>query len=276
MATRRLDAVFIGGYTKSGTTLTGRAFDLINTVYAKGEFDFFRIFAERTGLLFKEYNKNIAIVNREVYDNRGSLNPVSTSLVRRIQRDIFLKVFFAGEQVPDDCQVIVEKSPRNVFHLAEIRAIFPASQNVIVYREPKAVFRSLCRHLADHRDPRYFDPDFDYRQQVLVKMERRWNNLTAIIEAESGAKDIHIVRYDAINADKAGFLDYVQKKILRRELGLKGPVSSLDKESYLASLPPEQREISLVQSSANRLSLSEREIEFIDSRMKLPEVEFDY
>ena len=51
--------IFIGGYTKSGTTFIGRAFGLLNGVYAKGELDYFRIFYRGMEKMVVEYNENI-------------------------------------------------------------------------------------------------------------------------------------------------------------------------------------------------------------------------
>lgn len=266
--------IFIGGYTKSGTTFIGRAFGLFNNVYAKGELDYFRIFYKGFEELVVDYNKNISIVNREVYDGKGSLEPVTVKSFRRLHDKMFTHLYFAGKPVPDDCQVMVEKSPRNIFMLNQISYLFPDAVNVCVYREPQAVFRSLMRHMADHRDSNFFDPDYKKRSSMLHGFFVRWNKYADIIEEKRTM--IKLVNYEAAAADNQAFLDFAEKEILGFSPGLRAPVETLSKEYYLKSLPQEARDKSLVQTGPHKIILSRNEVDLINENSRIPSMSFDF
>lgn len=266
--------IFIGGYAKSGTTFVGRVFGLFNNVYAKGELDYFRLFAKGLERLVVSYNQNIEIVNKEVYDGRGSLEPVTPNSFRQMHQKMFEHLFFAGQPVPEDCQAIVEKSPRNVFWIELIKKVFPDSTNVCVYRDPYPVFRSLIRHMADHRDEKFRDPAFKDRIEMLENFCDYWG--TYITTVEKYRSLLTMVRYQKAADDNAGFVDFAEKQILGFSPGLKAPVESLSKENYLKSLPPELREKSLVQTGPYKIALSDEERNIIGDKCRTPDVTFDF
>lgn len=266
--------IFIGGYTKSGTTFIGRAFGIFNGVYAKGELDYFRIFCNGLHDLFAEYNKNIQIVNKEVYDGRGSLKPVTVDSMALLHDKIFNHVFFAGEPVPEDCRVIVEKSPRNIFWLKEINRMFPEAQVVCVYRDSKAVFRSLMRHMADHRNPQFRNADFKPRADMLASFCLRWARFLEIIDANRSK--ISLVRYQPAADDNQAFVDFIASDILKYDPGLRAPVETLSKEYYLNSLPEDVRATSLVQTATHKIELSDQEKEILDTKCPAPVTHFDF
>ena len=268
--------VFIGGYTKSGTTLVGRAFGLLDGVYTRGEADYFRIFHDRFNAMVREFNINIQFVNKEVYDGSGTIRPLTENRMAALHRSLFTRIFFNDQPVPQDCRVLVEKSPRNIFHLDAIRFIFPTARVVCVYRDPMPTFRSLCRHMADHRSPAFNDPGSGPRRELIHKFStRRWPNYVKIVEAERD--NITIVRYDTLSRDLDGFMQFIQDRVIGRQLPLKAPVASLSKEAYLQSLPPERRKTSLVQTdSAQRITLSDEEKAILESKCLRPYVDFDF
>ncbi len=266
--------IFIGGYTKSGTTFIGRAFGLFNGVYAKGELDYFRLFSKGMGDMARAYNGNIAVVNKEVYDGQGSLEPLSPNSFRALHDKTFNHIFFAGQPVPDDCVTIVEKSPRNIFWLEQITLIFPDAVNICVYREPKAVFRSLMRHMADHRDPKFNDPDFAERANMLNGFCPRWEEYVSIIEKNQ--QSLKVVQYQNAADDNQAFLDYVEKDILHHSPGLRAPVKTLSKEHYLKSLPKDTRAKSLVQTGSPKIKLADNETATLEQLCRAPNVSFDF
>jgi len=266
--------IFIGGYTKSGTTFMGRAFGLFNGVYAKGEQDYFRLFFKGMQDLVLAYNKNIAVVNKEVYDGRGSLEPLTNTSFRSLHDKTFKHIFFAGQPVPNDCVTIVEKSPHNIYWVEQIVKIFPNAVNICVYREPKAVFRSLIRHMADHRDPKFNDPDFAKRVNMLQGFCRRWEEYVSIIE--KNRQNLKVIQYQAAADDNQALLDYVEKDILHHSPGLRAPVETLSKEHYLKSLPEDARAKSLVQTGPPKIKLTDTETATLERLCRAPNVEFDF
>lgn len=266
--------IFIGGYTKSGTTFIGRALGLFNNVYAKGELDYFRLFYTGLHDMVVAYNENLAIVNREVYDGHGDLDLVTVKNMRGLQDKVFQHLFFNGGDVPDDCKFIVEKSPRNIFHIAQIEKMFPDALNVCVYREPKTVFRSLVRHLADHRHTEFQNPAFQKRRELLNRFVKRWNRYIDIIE--TNREKLNLVRYQQASDDNQAFLDYAEKEILGFSNGLRAPVETLSKEHYLKSLPKENRAKSLVQTGPYKITLTDGETDTIGDRCREPDVSFDF
>ncbi|SDE72099.1 sulfotransferase [Kordiimonas lacus] len=270
----RCKKIFVGGYTKSGTTFVGRAFDIINGVYAKGEEDYFRLMFHGVTNLVREFNSNIKVVNREVYDGLGSIPPVDRGSLRLLQQKIFFHLFFAGKPVPDDCVAIVEKSPHNIFRLKELTFTFPAAINVCVYRHAVPVFASLMRHMRDHRNEKFDDPDFGLRREMLQNFCKRWPEYVQIIE-DNRAK-LKMVQYQSVADNTAGFLDFAQTDIIGEKLGLSAPVETLTKEHYLSTLPPEVREKSLVQTSANKIKLTDAEKTMIAEHCKDPAITFDF
>ena len=266
--------IFIGGYTKSGTTFVGRAFGLFNGVYAKGEQDYFRLFFKGMRGLIVAYNKNIAVVNKEVYDGRGTLEPVTNTSFQSLHDKIFNHIFFAGKPVPEDCTTIVEKSPHNIFWLPQITQIFPDAINICVYREPKAVFRSLMRHMADHRDPGFSDPEFAKRTNMLKGFCKRWDEYAGIIEKNRGI--LKVIQYQSAADDNQAFVDYLMKEILLHSPGLRAPVETLSKEHYLKSLPADAQAKSLVQTGPHKIVMTEDEIATIDRLCRAPDIAFDF
>ncbi|WP_374764232.1 sulfotransferase family protein [Yunchengibacter salinarum] len=275
MTTAPLHKIFIGGYTKSGTTFVGRALGILNHALARGELDYFRIFTGTMNERLQNYNDNIQVVNREVYDGFGTLEPVTRASARALHRKMFAHLYFNNRPAPSGLRLLVEKSPRNIFHLDAIRFIFPEAHIMVVYREPKAVFRSLMRHMRDHRDPAFEDPAFHRRRAMLKSFaENRWAAYHRILEAEQDS--LHLVRYEHVAKDTAGFLDHVQDTVIGERLGLSAPVESLSKEAYLASLPPDARAKSLVQTETHKLRLSEAEERYILENCPQPQVRFDF
>ena len=266
--------IFIGGYTKSGTTFLGRCFDILNGVEARGEMDYLRIFFGSFNKIAGSYGNNIQIVNREVYDGQGDLRPFDAGSLRVMHQKMFFHIFFNGQPLPQDCIAVVEKSPRNIFHYDAFRFCFPKGEFVTIYRQPDKVFRSLMRHMKDHRDDRYGDPTFAGRKKMLDGFCGRWNEMIEIIGKNRDG--MHVVHYDHLSADAAGFLDYAQEKIIGQKTGLSAPVESLSKEAYLQSLPAEAREKSLVQTGTYKITLSDREQSIFRDRCNTYKGPFDY
>lgn len=266
--------IFVGGYTKSGTTFIGRAFGLFEGVYAKGELDYFRLFHDGVGKLVQGYNRNIDTVNREVYDGFGSLKPVDNASYRLLHDKMFKHLFFAGKPVPADCTTIVEKSPHNVFWYPQIRKLFPGAINLAVYRPPEQVFRSLMRHMMDHRNKNYIDPNFKQRQSMLQGFTGRWSKLIDIME--NNHPDLCVIQYTTAAKDNEALIDFLGTRILGGNPGLKAPIESLSKESYLKSLPEEAREKSLVQTGPHKIRLTDQEIRFLKKNCPAPKISFDF
>lgn len=266
--------IFIGGYTKSGTTFVGRAFGLFNGVYAKGEQDYFRLFTKGMRDMVIKYNENITYVNKEVYDGQGTLEPLSADSFRDLHDKIFKHIFFAGQPVPSDCTTIVEKSPRNIYFVEDIEAIFPEAINVCVYREPLAVFRSLMRHMADHRDAGYVKPDFAPRVKMLKEFFTFWDRYISTVEKKR--QILKVIQYDRAAENHQGLIDFIEKEILRHSPGLKAPVETLSKEHYLKSLPEEARAKSLVQTGPYKITLAKGEIKKIKKLCRDPNISFDF
>lgn len=266
--------VFVGGYTKSGTTFVGRAFDIINGVYAKGEEDYFRLLFHGVTDLARKFNTNIGYVNKEVYDGFGSIPEIDRDSLRDLQQKIFYHIFFGGQPMPDDCVVTVEKSPHNIFRLKEIAYTFPEAVNVCVFRPPVPVFSSLMRHMRDHRNAGFDDPENKLRIDMLQNFCKRWPEYVTIIE-ENRAK-LKMVQYQSVADDTAGFLDFAQTDIIGQKLGLSAPVETLTKEHYLSTLPPKAREKSLVQTSANKIKLTDAEKNMIADHCADPDITFDF
>ncbi|MFC4347211.1 sulfotransferase [Kordiimonas lipolytica] len=270
----RCKKIFVGGYTKSGTTFVGRAFDIINGVYAKGEEDYFRLMFHGVHDLARRFNANIEVVNKEVYDGFGSIPPIDRNSLRILQQNIFYHIFFGSKPMPEDCVVTVEKSPHNIFRLREINYTFPDAINVCVYRPAIPVFSSLIRHMRDHRDIGYDDPKNQNRISILENFCKRWQEYVEIIE-QNRAK-LKMVQYQSVADDTAGFLDFAQSDIIGQKLGLSAPVETLTKEHYLSTLPPEAREKSLVQTSANKVKLTDAEKKMITDHCRDPDITFDF
>lgn len=266
--------IFVGGYTKSGTTFVGRAFDIINGVYAKGEEDYFRLVFGGLNKLTQDFNRNIEIVNREVYDGFGSIPPVDRDSLRLLQQKVFFHIFFGGKPVPEDCFATVEKSPHNIFRLREISFTFPKAINVCVYRPAEPVFKSLMRHMRDHRNAEYDDPENELRQNMLKGFCKKWPTYVEIIEKNRA--HLKMVQYQSVADDTSGFLDFAQEDILGRKLGLSKGVETLSKEHYLSTLPEEARAKSLVQTSANKITLTDTERTLIADHCKNPAIDFDF
>lgn len=266
--------IFIGGYTKSGTTFVGRAFGLFNGVYAKGEQDYFRLFTEGMRKMVINYNENIGLVNKEVYDDQGTLEPLSADSFRDLHDKIFKHIFFSGQPVPSDCTTIVEKSPRNIYFIEDIEAIFPEAINICVYREPLAVFRSLMRHMTDHRDANYAKPDFAPRVKMLKEFFRYWDRYISTIEKRR--QILKVIQYDRASDNHKDLVDYIEAEILRHSPGLKAPIETLSKEHYLQSLPEEARAKSLVQTGPYKIQLAKGEIKKIRKLCRAPKISFDF
>ncbi len=267
--------IFIGGYTKSGTTFVGRVFGLLNGVYAHGEEDYFRLVMPKVNELINEFNYNIGYVNREVYDDQGPIPQVTNQSGKLLHQKIFYHLFFGGQDIPEDCIATVEKSPRNAFYMAQIKFLFPDAQILCVYRDPIPVFASLMRHMADHRSPNYRDPDSEERRESLENFLVRWNAFCDTLEKR---RELYIpIRYENVVADKAGFVDFIQKEMLQEDVGLSEPLEHLSKEYYLSTLPPEKRATSLVQiDPARKIQLSEREQEAIKETCIIPSLDFAF
>ncbi|NVK42686.1 MAG: sulfotransferase [Oceanospirillaceae bacterium] len=266
--------IFVGGYTKSGTTFVGRAFDIINNVYAKGEEDYFRLVFHGMIDLARKFNENITVVNREVYDGFGSIPPIDPASMGDLQQKVFFHIFFGGKPMPEDCKAVVEKSPHNIFRLREISYAFPEAVNVCVYRPAEPVFRSLMRHMRDHRNPAYDDPESEARDLMLQGFCEKWPQYIQIIE-QNRAK-LKMVQYQSVADDTAGFLDFAQKEVIGEQWGLSAPVETLSKEHYLSTLPEEARKKSLVQTSAHKIVLSDKEKEAIAEHCSNPSIQFDF
>lgn len=271
---RYVRKIFIGGYTKSGTTFIGRAFDLFQGVYAKGELDYFRIFYEGMGELANNYNINVNIVNKEVYDGFGSLEPLNANTFRQLHEKIFRHLFFSARPLPDDCTTIVEKSPRNIFWLSKIRKVFPDAMNLAVYRPPLPVFRSLVRHMADHRDEKFADPTCPDREEMLSLFVKRWGRMIAILETERAL--LRVIQYESAAKDNEALVAFLGEKILGGPPELEGAISSLSKENYLKSLPEEARAKSLVQTGPYKIQLSDEEIGILEKNCRAPNISFDF
>ncbi|MBO6505213.1 MAG: sulfotransferase [Kordiimonadaceae bacterium] len=266
--------IFVGGYTKSGTTFIGRAFGLFNGVYARGELDYFRLFYDGMGKLVQGYNNNIAVVNKEVYDGFGSLEPVTIPSYRALHDKMFKHLFFAGKPVPKDCTTIVEKSPHNVYWYPKIRNLFPEALNLAVYRPPEHVFRSLMRHMTDHRHKNFADPNFEQRKQTLQGFAELWPKYIGVLE--KNRPDLRVIQYNTAAKDNEALVHFLGEKILGGSPGLKAPIESLSKESYLKSLPEEARAKSLVQTGPHKIKLTDQEIRFLKKNCPAPKISFDF
>lgn len=271
---RHIRKIFVGGYTKSGTTFIGRAFGLFQGVYARGELDYFRIFFDGLRELAMNYNTNVHYVNKEVYDGFGSLKQIDNDSFRKLHDKIFKHLFFNGEHIPNDCTAIVEKSPRNIFWIPIIRKTFPMAQIVAVYRPPHPVFRSFLRHMMDHRDKNFSDPDFPGRRDALTKFVRRWGSMIETMEKNSS--DLTVIQYESAAKDNAALVEFLASQVLGGSPKLEASIESLSKESYLQTLPEEARAKSLVQVGPYKLQLSDEEIGILEKNCRAPNIPFDF
>ncbi len=266
--------IFIGGYTKSGTTFIGRALGLFKGVYARGEMDYLRLFNKGLSDIIVSYNQNLEIVNHEVYDGRGELLPVTVGRMRALHEKIFPALFFNGEDVPDDCRFMVEKSPRNIFNVQSIDLIFPQAAIIVVYRKAQAVYPSLLRHMADHRDVKFHDPASDARQDLFKKFLDVWPQYIELIETHR--EKLTVVRYQKASDDVQAFLEYAERDILGESPGLRAPVETLSKDHYLRSLPEARRAKSLVQVGPSKMTLSDEERDAIARVCRAPDIDYDF
>lgn len=270
-----LRTLFIGGYTKSGTTYLGRAFDTIEHVYTRGEMDYFRLLFQPIGRAFRDYNRNLDYVNREVYDGQGELEAVPAQYLCSLHRSLFTSLFFNGESVPEDARVLVEKSPRNVFHMAQIKIVFPRAEFVTIFREPLAVASSLIRHMTDHRGEEYGDPEHPARIELLDSfVEDRWPLYVSILNKRRA--EMTLISYESAARDPGQLVDFIQSEILKApDWQRRSPPETLTKEAYLKGLPEAARAKSLVQTvKSNRLSDSE--ISRIQAHCQVPDLDFDF
>jgi Sulfotransferase family len=274
VTTQNPHVILIGGYTKSGTTFLGRVLSVFEGVYSKGEMDYLRIIAGPMKQVFAEYSRNIQIVNREVYDGYGSLAPLTEDQQTLLQRQLFTYIFFNGKPVPSDCRVMVEKSPNNVFNIMKAKHVFKTFTYMNIYRPGEPVFKSLMRHMADHRDPAYLNPDSKVRRSMLHGFEKRWQEYIRIINL-IGSQGIQL-SYDNIVADLQGFVDYLEHSVFQGKLARTAGPEGLTKETYLASLPPEKMEKSLVQAGPSKIELSDYERNLIAEKCGSPSVTFDF
>jgi len=266
--------IFLGGYTKSGTTFLGRSFDIFEGVYARGEMDYFHFFYDQINRLGGKYSDNVRIVNREVYDGFGDYQPITNKSAFALHEKIFLHLYFNGEETPEDCRYIVEKTPRNIFHFENIKRCFPDCDFVMLYRAPEDVFKSLMRHMADHRSSVYRDSESGLRRSMFKNFVKSWNKMIDIIRANR--EQMYLIRYDTLAADTGGFLDFAQSEILKEKLPLLRPLNSLTKRSYLESLPEKARAKSLVQVGDSAIQLSDNELEFLERKCKTIVEGFDF
>ncbi len=266
--------IFVGGYSKSGTTFIGRAFGIINGVYARGEEDYFRQMFNQMNKPLREYNTNLHYVNKEVYDGQGTLKPLNNDTVRAFHQFTFYHLFFNGNGMPADCKATVEKSPHNINWIDHINFTFPDAQHLCVFRSANPVFRSLLRHMRDNRNQAYGDPESDARQKLLRNFCKQWSLYLETVRQKRN--HIKLVRYDAVAADTAGFLDFAQTEILGEKLGLAASVETLTKEYYLSTLPAEARAKSLVQTTTNKVVLSDREEQIIAASCGSPDTAYDF
>ena len=266
--------IFVGGYTKSGTTFIGRTLGLFNQVCAKGELDYFRLFFKELNALTDKYNTNIEYVNREIYDGKGSLDKVDETAMVRIHRAVFAELFKSGTHVPEDSKFWVEKSPYNVRWAKSINFVFPTSTIVAVYRDPVAVLRSNLRHLADHRQEELKNPNSPERQEFRQKFIRAWQDWVAHIE--NIRERLVLVNYQRVVDDTQGFLGFAANNIFGEDLGLKAPIETLSKEYYLRKLEEDRRAKSLVQADPGRLILSEEEASAVKKECHVPKLVFDF
>lgn len=266
--------IFLGGYTKSGTTFLGRVFDILDGVYARGEMDYFHFFFDQMNQLGKKYSNNVRIVNREVYDGFGDYTPITNKSAFALHDKVFLHLYFNGEEVPEDCRFIVEKTPRNIFHFDTIKRCFPECDFVLLYRPPQDVFKSLMRHMADHRSSVYRDSNSGLRRSMLKNFSNSWNNMVQI--TRSNRQQLFLIRYESLAADTGGFLEFAQREILKEKRPLLRPLSSLTKQAYLDSLPEEARAKSLVQIDEGTIHLADTELQYIADKCKTIDDGFDF
>ena len=266
--------VFLGGYTKSGTTFLGRVLEAFEGVYSRGEMDYLRIFASSLANMYADFNSNIEIVNEEVYDGQGALKPIPAERQMAMQRALFFDLFFNGEPIPNDCRVVIEKSPRNLFNYPAAKELSVPINYINIYRPVMPVYKSLIRHLADHRSEEYHDPESEPRQTTLERFVTRWNRHVDILEYLSGKA--LLVQYEAITADLGGFLDFAATRIFQDQLRRIKDPEDLTKEAYLASLPPEKRAKSLVQTATTHIELSAFEKQRLENDCKAPNIVFDF
>ena len=153
-----------------------------------------------------------AHVNREVYDGNGSLEGVTVNGFREINDQLFLHIYFSGKPIPQDCDVIVEKSPHNIYWVKQILDIYPDAKFLGVYRKPEAVFRSLMRHMTDHRSEQFKDPSFERRKNMLNNFQKRW--MKCVDALQTYRHRMHVIRYDTAAADNQGLIDFLQHELL--------------------------------------------------------------
>lgn len=266
--------IFVGGYTKSGTTFIGRSLGIFKDVYAYGELEYFRIIFPHVYKMAEEFNLNIQVVNKEVYDGHGTIPPITRNQLNDLHKYTLINIMTGGKGLPEGCKWMVEKTPRNIFYLRSIHHAFPESKFLCIYRRPDHVFRSLMRHMSDHRSPAYADPTSPQRNNSLINFTKRWNRYINIID--TAHKMMTTVQYESVSNDLPGFLDFAKDRIFQEDLPFSAPIESLSKESYLASLPKEQREKSLVQTGPYKIALSRQEIHHFNTQCGTPSIKFDF
>jgi hypothetical protein len=136
---------FVCGAPKSGTTWLQRVLDAHPEVCCSGEGHFMERFSVPLAKVIRDYNEQVAVVARNVYEGKPYYEPVDQTSFDAVVRSFIIQRMVArsaGSQV----RWIGDKTPRYTRHLTQLHRLFPNGKFVNIVRDPRDVAMSRLHH----------------------------------------------------------------------------------------------------------------------------------
>ncbi len=119
------------------------------------------------------------------------------------RNDHLVRLFFGFGLAANGAHRVLEKTPRHMYHLDEIRSTFPAARVLMCVRHPVDVYSSYRKKLAQHERNDRFEPRHQWlkiKPKLFGERFAAWAATMLDHEARDPAT-YRVVRYETLTAD---------------------------------------------------------------------------
>ncbi len=217
---RERGPIFVVGNSRSGTTMVGRVLGQHPEVFTLGEIHFFeQLWSAPDGERSISRSEAVSLaarllcIQRDGYLNQGRRERFYGEAERLLAslrpRDLFpakiFEAFLVSEAEKNGKTVPCDQTPRNVFYIGEILALYPEARVISMVRDPRDVLlsqkRKWKRRFLGADDIPFREAVRSWANYHPIVISKLWNASTRAAGRHADDPRVHLLRFEDLVND---------------------------------------------------------------------------
>jgi hypothetical protein len=217
---RERGPIFVVGNSRSGTTMMGRVLGRHPEVFTLGELHFFeQLWSAPDGERILSRTEAVRLaarllcIQRDGYLNQSRPDHFYREAERLLAslppRDLtpakIFEVFLVSEAEKNGKTIPCDQTPRNVFYIGEILALYPEARVINMVRDPRDVLlsqkRKWKRRFLGAGDIPFREVVRSWANYHPITISKLWNASTSAAGRHAGDPRVHLLRFEDLVND---------------------------------------------------------------------------